>query len=228
MKKSFYKNYWDKNLVNWTNQYINLTKKNEENFRTNFFVKFLYKNIIYNLELKSTKDRLKISQKFLEEHKSIKKVLNDIGAGNGFVTKKFIKKFKKINYIDFSKEAINSLKKIKGSKKIYYIDKIKQQMPRSDLAICLGVTPYIEKKFQIKFLNNIVSNTKIALIHYLDKNNFFNLVRIIIPTLNVRKVNVYSKDFLDNYYKKIKFILKKRIYFGTGFCDIISKYNIKI
>ena len=41
-KQIYKKDYWDKNLVNWTNQYINLTRKNEENFRTNFFTKFLY------------------------------------------------------------------------------------------------------------------------------------------------------------------------------------------
>jgi Trp operon repressor len=221
---NFYKNYWNKNLEIWITQYLDHTKKKEENFNTNFFVKLIYKYLVIHLERKATKKRLKIARAFLTKHCSKKKILNDIGCGSGLVTIPYIKRFKKINFIDFSNAAVHVLKK-KIKKNIFYLDAVNKKPPKSDISICLGVTPYILQTQIVKFLNNILNSSEILMIHYLDKNNFFNYIRILFKSLNVRKVNFYSKSFLNTYYLKKNFNLIQRINFGTGFIDIISKKN---
>ena len=226
--KNFYLNYWDQNIHKWSGHYTKITKKNEEIFTKNIFLKVIYDLFIYNLEKKATLKRLKIAKAFLSVNKSKKKILNDIGAGTGYVTKNFLNKYRKVNFIDFSSEAINYLKIIKKNSKVYKIDITKQRLIHSDISICLGVTPYIETKYQRKVLKNILHHSDKILIHYLDRDSIFNKIRIIFNFLNVRKVNFFEIKFLDKFYKVNKILLEERIYFGTGFCDILNKKNQKI
>lgn len=221
--KNFYFDYWNKNILKWSNHYIKLSKKNEEIFTRNVFLKLFYNLLIYKLERKATLKRLKIAKTFLSINQSKEKKLNDIGAGNGFVTKNYLNKYKSVNLIDFSNEAVNYLKTIKKNSKVYKIDIIKEKLVHANVSICLGVIPYIEKKYQKKVLKNIINHSDKILIHYLDSDSIFNKIRNILKFLNVRKVNFIEKEFLDKFYKINKILLEERIYFGTGFCDILNK-----
>jgi len=221
--KNFYLEYWDKNILKWSNHYIKLTKKNQEIFTKNIFLKLIYNLFVYKLEKKATLKRLTIAKIFLSKNVSKKNKLNDIGAGNGFVTKNYLNKYKIVNLIDFSNEAVNYLKTIKKNSKVYKIDITKQKLVQANVSVCLGVTPYIEKKYHKKVLKNIIDHSDKVLIHYLDSGSIFNKIRTIFKFLNVRKVNFFQTEFLDNFYKINKIILMERIYFGTGFCDILIK-----
>ena len=150
----------------------------------------------------------------------------DIGCGSGIYTKKIIEKGAFVYAFDFAESAINLTKKNLSSEEqkfalIKKLDITSSNIPEVDLAISIGVLPYIDDLG--KYLNNILPYTNSLLFNYLNRNNFFNTIRMILTFLDVRKYSYHSYGEIIQELEKQNYSVKKKTKLATGFLLNVKK-----
>ena len=144
----------------------------------------------------------------------------DIGCGSGIYTKLLADKCDKVYAIDYTQSAIelttsslsdDEIKRVE----VLILDITVEQIPEVDIAISIGVLPYIPESD--KFLQNILPHTKRFLFNYLDEENFFNRVRRAFPILNVRHYSYHGLETISSKLKENEFLVNEIHKLATGF-----------
>jgi len=222
---SDYKNYWDKNIDKWADLYLQISHGHEELDAPGWLGK-IYNATVAKHEAALMRERYAITLSFIDSHVKPGKVFADIGCGTGIFVVEALKRGAKALAIDFSDRSLevtkeNVAKNAPGSDVSFFqLDVENQPLPKSDLAIMVGVTPYLAGLD--RFLGNVLASTDLALIQYTDPFHWANIIRTVLPFLNVRRLVFHSKAAVDASYQKRGWILVHRRKFATGFVDIVA------
>ncbi len=102
-----------------------------------------------------------------------------------------------------------------SSAELIHIDITKENIPKVDLAISIGVLPYIEDGK--KYFNNILPFTKFFLFNYLNGKNYLNIIRKYIKILDVRNYNYHNTISINSILKEYNFKIISIQKLATGF-----------
>jgi len=222
------KEYWNQNIANWGKFYSDFSHS-EESFDAPRVLGILYHLLITPIEAKLMKKRYQLTMNFIDNYVKEGMVVVDVGCGTGIFTIELLKRKAHVKAVDFAQSSLDLTKTLvekivpNYSENIEYllIDVTKQQLPKSDLVIAMGVTPYIKNLED--FYSNILPTTTIFYCLNMNPKHWINVIRKIVPFLNIRKINWFEKTLVDDILKRYNWKLVSREKFATGYLDIAIK-----
>ena len=215
--KARIRGYWEKNIAGFAGFY---DKTSEEDFEAHFLVKRLYKTFILPIEKKYMRDRYNLVAQFIEENAKPKMTAADIGCGSGIYTKLLANRCDKVYAIDYARSAIDLTTRSLSPAEIRRVEMLvfditMERIPDVDVAISIGVLPYIPESDQ--FLLSILPHTKRLLFNYLDERNLCNRVRKALPILNVRHYSYHNLEAISSTLEDSGFMVNEIYKLATGF-----------
>jgi predicted RNA methylase len=225
MPRSDYQPYWDENIEQWAELYLDISHGQETYDAPPWFSK-LYASTLGRVERNLMKQRYAQTVLFLDKYLKPGLTMSDIGCGTGIFVIEALKRGARINAIDFAPRALeitrtNVARHFPSAAVDYYqIDVQRQQLPLSDVAVAMGVTPYLSDL--TSFLANALPTTKLFYCLYVDGNHWANRLRSGLPFLNVRGLRFCSREQIDNFYRRHRYRLLERTNFATGFIDLAA------
>ena len=211
------RDYWEKNIESYSGfYYVN----SEEQINIPFGLSGLYKKFIFPLERKVTLERYNIVCAFIDKHVKPGMKVADIGCGSGVFSKKMLDKGAYVYAMDYVNSAVELTKKnlslySAGNLEVFQLDITQQKIPRVDLAISIGVLPYIDEVNA--YFQNIFPYTDLFQFNYINKYNFFNSVRSLLSFLDVRHYSYHSPKEISSLVMKNGFKISENKKLGTGF-----------
>jgi len=163
--------------------------------------------------------------RFIDQNVGPSCIFADVGCGTGIFTVAALKRGAQVLAIDFSESALriteeNVKRHATGNVTYVQLDAQTGPIPRCDIALSMGVTPYVTDLES--FLRNILASTRqLFFCQYTDPERLSNRVRTILPILNVRNLVFHSRAKVDGIYSKFGWVVKERRNFATGFIDTI-------
>ena len=218
-----YESYWDHNIDKWGELYLEISHGDEALSAPRWFSK-IYNASIGRLEAKLMKDRYNRTVEFLDEYLDPGMVLTDVGCGTGIFVVRALKNGASVNAVDFAARALEITKmrvdQYSPSNNVKYLqlDVQKKPIPESDVAIAMGVAPYISDL--PAFLMNILPRTKLFFCLFIDPDHWANQLRSALGFLNVRELQFHSRKQVDAIYSQLDWKLLNRTNFATGYIDI--------
>ena len=100
----------------------------------------------------------------------------------------------------------------------FRMDASHEKCPESDIALAMGVTPYVEDIDS--FYDNILPSTNVFYCLSLDPNHWANLTRRLLPILNVRNMRCVDRQKIDSLLEKHNWTLIERRDFASGYLDV--------
>ena len=199
--KTINKDYWEKNIQGFSEFY---DKTSEENINGPRILRDMYKKYVFPVEKKFMSDRYRIVSEYIEKKVHQGMQVADIGCGNGIFSKKMASKGAKVYALDYVQSALDLTSKNLSSEEMKAIDTIKlditaKPIPQVNLAISIGVLTYIDEVDQ--YFDNILPYTDNFLFNYLSATHPVNVMRKIIPVLDVRH---YSYHKSEDIFKKLE------------------------
>lgn len=190
-----HKEYWENNIEGFSGFYDTTS---EETLKVNFLFSWLYKKFVFPIEKKYMMLRHQEVSNFIEKNIKNNFHVADIGCGSGIYSKKIANKVGKngkVFALDFTEASITLVNNNltideKEIVSINQFDIINECIPNVDVAISIGVLPYINDLD--KYLNHILPYTKEIYFNFLDSNNILNKIRILFPFLNARNYSYHS------------------------------------
>ena len=225
MPKIDYRSYWDQNIDKWGELYLEMSHPDEKLNAPNWLSN-LYQISVGRLERRLMSERYDRTVKFLDSYLQPGVKLSDIGCGTGVFVVQAVKRAAHVNAIDFSAHALDiTTRRVNeyspsASVDYYQLDVQTQQVPQSDVAIAMGVAPYISDL--AAFLANILPFTKVFCCLYVDPSHWANRLRTALPLLNVRKLQFHSREEVDAIYSQHGWHILDRTNFATGYIDVAA------
>jgi SAM-dependent methyltransferase len=219
--------YWENNIERW-NSYYHLSHSEEELSGPRWF-RFLYKIFLVPIEAWLMKKRFQKTIAYLDKFIDGKSTFVDLGCGAGLFSEYALPKAKKVIAVDFAKASVNltkegltnSLVAPIAKYEVLLIDLRHDQPPVGDVALAMGLAPYIEDIEP--FLQNVLSSTTTLCCNYVNPRNPFNILRRFFPVLNVRGYVFHDPGYIENIVSRLGFQILKRERFATGYIDIYVK-----
>jgi 2-polyprenyl-3-methyl-5-hydroxy-6-metoxy-1,4-benzoquinol methylase len=217
--------YWNQNINRWGELYLEISHSKEE-FIAPTWLEFLYHKTITPIEAKLMTKRYNLTMKFIHDNINEKTVAVDLGCGTGIFTVEILKMGASVVAVDYAQASLALTKKLveeivpDAISRIKYLpaDITYQSLPPSDVVLVMGVTPYVTNI--TSFLENILPNTKMLYCLFLDDKHWANRLRKYFPILNVRKLEFFDRNFIDEQYQKHQWKLISRNNFATGYIDL--------
>lgn len=216
------KEYWKENIVAYGKFY---DKNSEEQINALPLIDYLYKKIIFPLEREVTLERYRKTVDFIEKNVKKNTIVVDLGCGTGVFTTEILRCQGHVICVDYVESALlatrerveSMMPQYKENVEYILLDIMKNNLPRSDIVICIGVTPYISSLEP--FFAHILPTTDTFFCLFLNDKNWMNQIRKKIPFLNVRKYHFHSIDEINQQLARFNFMLISRQTLGTGFLD---------
>ena len=212
------KNYWDENINAWASLYLDISHGHEK-FACNPILSWVYNSTIVHIESRKMKLRYMLTKNFLEKYANTSATFADIGCGSGIFSVQAAKLFAKVICIDSSSEALAQTRlatcDVRTPIEYHQIDIVSNFIPKSDVALLVGVLPYIADVRQV--LNKILATTDCILMLYVDENNLFNWIRRLIKPLNVRNLHFHNTRDVLEVIERNNFIVEAVHTVGTGY-----------
>jgi len=223
-KEALNKDYWEKNIEGFSGFY---DTKSEETIIGNKITTFFYKKFLFPIEKKYMMQRHKMVSDYISKNVREGITAADIGCGSGVYVKQMIdNKVDFVYALDYANSAVEltkrNLKSLDNSKvKCSVFDVTKDKLEKVNVAISIGVLPYIDDLSN--YLNNILLNVDTFLFNFLDAENSLNKIRKKLSFLDVRKYSYHSLTDVEKEINKLGFSLVKKEKLATGWMLEVKK-----
>lgn len=226
MRNDEYQKYWDQNIGKWGELYLNISH-GHESLAAPRWVAWLYNATIARIEARLMRHRFALTMAFLERFAKPGVVFADIGCGTGIFTVEALRRGATVRAIDFSEKSLEVTERNVrlhcpgGMVSYHHLDVQADPIPPSDVALAMGVTPYVEDISA--FLGHILPFSRTFYCQYTDPDRISNRVRTLLPFLNVRKLIFHSTKAVDREYAAHEWLLRERRNFATGYIDLAER-----
>lgn len=217
MKNLSSQEYWEKNIEGFSGFY---EKCSQELIQAPPILTSVYKALVFPLEKKVMERRFEMVSAFITNNVRPGIHAADIGCGGGVYTQQMAARGAQVHAFDFANAAIELTKQRLSpdeSKNVVFMqmDIMSQSIPTVDVAICIGVVPYIDRID--RFLDNVLPHTNLFLFNFLDANSWINSLRHKLTILDVRGYSYYSKEEICRKLEARGFETLCMEKLGTGF-----------
>lgn len=217
--------YWNQNIEKWGELYLRISHS-EERLNAPLWLESLYHTFITPIEARLMRERYMLTMSFIEQHISTDMVTVDVGCGTGIFSVAMLKKGASVIAVDYTPSSLDLTRRAvetlvpQSSSKIRYIlmDVARDVLPLSDVALVMGVTPYVNNVSN--FMGNLLTTTDKIYCLFLDPKHWSNKLRKIFPILNVRSLHFHDKDTINNFYNYYGWELLDRKMFASGYLDL--------
>lgn len=224
MQRNKAKEFWERNIGNWGKFYLDISHSDEE-FDAPRWLTRLYRRFITPIEAKLMTQRFNHTISFINRYVRSGTVAVDIGCGTGIFTVEMLRRGASVKAVDIAQSSLALTKSLvedlvpEHANKVEYLqmDASLQRLPPSDVAIAMGVTPYVVNLAD--FYNNILPTTNVFYYLVLDPSHWANVVRRFLPILNVRHVHWFDRKLVDSLLAKHGWRLVSRENFASGYLD---------
>jgi cyclopropane fatty-acyl-phospholipid synthase-like methyltransferase len=226
MESPDYRAYWDRNIAKWGDYYLDISHGHEELSGPRWFAT-LYRSTIGRIERQLMAERYRRTIAFLDAHLKAGLALSDIGCGTGIFVVEALRRGASVNAIDFTSAAIDITRQrvaqhfSSGQVSYHLLDVQRQALPRSDVAIAMGLTPYLTD-LPAFFAHALPSTDKLFCL-FVDPGHWANHLRRAVPFLNVRGLQCYAPAEVDRLYARHGWKLIERRRFASGYIDLASR-----
>ena len=227
-KERSYEKYWDENISRWGDLYLKISH-GHETLEGSKIVGWIYNRVIVPYESYLMKIRYQKTIDFIEEYVKDGITVNDIGCGTGIFSVECLMRGAKVNALDISQTSLDQTSmnieakcpQLSVNIFCYKYDVQKEMPPESDCTICVGVMPYIDDTES--FLENLLTPTRIAFIQFSSSNSPSNVVRRVLPFLNVRRLKFQTEKTITEIADGLGFNKISSNKFATGGLLIFQK-----
>ena len=166
-KDDIRKTYWEKNITAFSGFY---DKGSEEKFKAPWPLGWVYSNVLFPVEKKYMWHRYNMVKNYLKSQLIPGMKLADIGCGSGLFTQMAIEAGGFVFAIDYSKNAIASVKNTLPQEFQNFVeyknaDIRNTPIPDVDVTIAIGVLTYIDDVEL--FFNNVLPHTNDILVNFI-------------------------------------------------------------
>ena len=227
------KDYWDKNIEHWGKFYLDMSHSDEE-FNVPRWLSRLYHSFISPIEARLMTERFHLTIDFIDCYVREGHVAVDIGCGTGVFTVEMLRGGAMVKALDISVRTLTLTRALverlvpEHAHKVEYLltDVSKERIPDSDVALAMGVTPYVENLDS--FYGNILPATKLFFCLVLDPRHWANRLRRFLPILNVRRLRWFEKDLVDSLLARYNWRLLERRDFASGYLDVATAPDYQV
>jgi SAM-dependent methyltransferase len=220
--------YWNENIDKWADLYLEISHS-RESLQAPRWLDFLYKKLIVPHEARLMTERFRITMSFIEGHIREGVAAVDVGCGTGIFTVEMLRRGARVKAVDFAQSSLNLTRSLVDrlvpdkSKNVEYllIDVSRERLPKSDIVLAMGVTPYLVEI--APFYDNILPTTETLYCLILDPDHWVNRLRRIVPFLNVRGMHWFAKSEIDSILSRHDWHLVDRQPFASGYLDLARK-----
>lgn len=222
MNSRRYRDYWDENIDKWGEFYLDISHGHEILPGPRWFTG-MYHATIGRLERRLMAQRYARTIEFLDAHIRPGIVLSDVGCGTGIFVVEALRRGAVVNAIDFTDMAIEMTRANvakhcpTGAVRYYQLDVQQQPLPKSDVTLAMGLTPYLTDL--PAFFSHTLSNTGMLFCLFVNPRHWANRLRARLPMLNVRGLQCYAVEDVDRLYAQHRWHLIERRRFATGYID---------
>ena len=220
-----YLDYWNENIDRWGDKYLEISHGQESFDRPAWFVA-AYNATIGRIERRLMKERYKRTVNFIHEHVTPGISFSDLGCGTGIFVVEAARRGAIVTAVDFSESSLQTTRKTVANHapdaSVTYVqaDVQKASLPRVDVTLAMGITPYLTDIDA--FLFNVLPCTKLLCCQYTDPQHWASVIRRTFPVLDVRSLQCYGKEYIDALYRKNGALLLKREPFASGYIDVVT------
>lgn len=216
-RNAILQNYWDQNIGRYSAFYDTTSEEALMGFKP---LLFLYRKVIFPIEKKVTRQRYEFVKDFIGKEVTETTKVADVGCGGGVFTKLMADIGASGYALDFAPSALELTKArltAEQQQKITFkqYDATSDKLPTSNVCLVIGVMPYIEDLGPL--FANILPNTDKIVFNFLEKTHPFNLVRIVLPFLNVRNYSYHRKAEVLEMLKQHGFKATQVSVLSTGY-----------
>jgi SAM-dependent methyltransferase len=216
--------YWDKNIRNWSNLYLKISHTGET-FACPKFLEALYHLTLTPIEARLMRQRYRKTMEFIESQAREGVVFGDLGCGSGIFAVEILRRGASVVCVDYSASSLTMARESierhcpehLSRASFAQLDLVETPIPRCDVAMALGVAPYVADIES--FFGNILPHTRQFYCLMIDPGHIYNRVRQRIPVLNVRKLHFHARERIDRIYLKHGWDLRRREDFASGYLD---------
>lgn len=217
MKNLSSQEYWEKNIEGFSGFY---EKCSQELIQASPVFTPVYKALVFPMEKKVMERRFEMVSSFIADNVRPGIHAADIGCGGGVYTQQMAARGARVHASDFANSAIELTKqrlKENESRNVIFsrMDILSQSIPTVDVAIAIGVVPYITDID--RFFENILPHTNVFLFNFLAKDSWINNLRHQLKFLDVRGYSYYSKEEIRRKLEVRGFKILRMEKLGTGF-----------
>jgi precorrin-6B methylase 2 len=220
-----YQDYWDRNINQWGDKYLEISHGHETFDRPAWFTA-VYNATIGVLERRLMKERYRRTIAFIDEYVQPGTVFSDLGCGTGIFVVDAAKRGAVVNAIDFSESSLNTSRRtvstyVPDAAVTFTQANIQvDELPKSDVTLVMGVTPYLSDVEA--FMANALPKTGVMCVQYTDPNHWASRIRRALPLLDVRSLQCYDKNMISSLYAKHGGVLCRRDNFASGYIDVVA------
>jgi len=223
-----YRTYWNRNIDRWGELYLDISH-GHETLAGPAWYSSLYNGSIGRIERKLMTERYARTVAFIDNFVRPGMVVSDLGCGTGIFVVRALMCGAIVNAIDFSPTALEITKQnvlkhcpkeaLSEGKVTYRQANVQaDELPISDVTLAMGLTPYLTNL--AGFMEQALPKTKLMFCLYADPRHWANRIRAVLPFLNVRRLQCYTKNEIDLLYSHYGWTLKDRQSFATGYIDL--------
>jgi SAM-dependent methyltransferase len=222
-KAGDYRSYWETNIDRWGDYYLEISHGHEV-LNGPAWLASLYRWTIGPIERRLMAERYARTIAFLDRYAKPETIVSDLGCGTGIFVVEALRRGAKVNAIDFTQAAIDTTRanvarhSPQGEVSFLVADVTTDPLPRSDVSLAMGITPYI--RALDAFLGNVLPSTRVLCCLYVDPQRWQNRLRIQVPQLNVRDLQFHDRADVDRQYARFGWRLVERRDFATGYIDL--------
>ena len=226
------RDYWNKNIELWGKFYLGISHQGEKMIGPGWLL-FLYDKIILPIESRLMAKRYKITVDLIHKHIDPGMRVADVGCGTGIFTLEILNLGGTVVAIDNAQKSLEltheliekHLPERAGDVEYLMGDAMNMDIPKTDAALAMGLTPYINDIET--FFDNILPTTNKLICLILNSGHWANRIRQLFPLINTRRMNWFQKSQVDNSYKRHKWRLLTRRNFASGYIDVAIRRTQK-
>lgn len=217
------RDYWESNIAGFGEFYSDISG---EELLTSGLFRAIYRRSVMRIEQRLMRRRYDATLHFIDEHVGPGLTALDVGCGTGVFVVAMLRRGAHVVALDYARTALDLTRQlVQGTvphraSDVEYVhaDITEVTPPRSDVAIAVGVTPYVDDIAAM--YGQILPTTSVFYCLVVDRDHWANRLRRAIPALNVRHLRFFARAEIDTLLDAHGFRSIQRTRLGSGYLDL--------
>jgi cyclopropane fatty-acyl-phospholipid synthase-like methyltransferase len=211
------KQYWERNIEGFSGFY---DTGSEEGLAGPRVIRALYRRFIFPVEKKFMRKRYLMVRSFIDREVKPGQRATDIGCGSGIFSILMAENGADVLALDFADAAValttrNIPEHLRGKIAVRRHDISADPIPNTDVAIAIGVLPYIQDEQE--FMGNMLEHSQVAMFNFLDADNPINIIRKFAKMIDPRGYYYHTRSSIDQRLQGLGFTQREFEPLATGF-----------